>query len=53
MLTAWTNFAKYSNPNGQEDGEWTPCTAANPNFMLFRLDENNVENSQMGVPIKP
>ena len=53
MLTAWTNFAKYSNPNGKEDGEWTPCTAENPNFMLFRLDENNAENSQMGVPIKP
>ena len=53
MLTAWTNFAKYSNPNGKEDGEWTPCIAENPNFMLFRLDENNAENSEMGVPIKP
>ena len=53
MLTAWTNFAKYSNPNGAEDGEWTPCTAENPNFMLFKLDENNAENSEMGEPILP
>lgn len=53
MLTAWTNFAKYSNPNGAEDGEWTPCTAENPNFMLFKLDENDVENSEMGEPILP
>lgn len=53
MLTAWTNFAKYSNPNGAEDGEWTTCTAENPKFMLFKLDENDVENSEMGDPIIP
>lgn len=52
MLTAWTNFAKYSNPNGPQDGEWTPCTKENPNFMLFKLDSNNVEKSEMGKPIK-
>ena len=53
MLTAWTNFAKYSNPNGAEDGEWTPCTKDNPNFMLFKLDANDAEKSEMGQPIKP
>ncbi|MBE6282313.1 MAG: carboxylesterase family protein [Bacteroides sp.] len=53
MLTAWTNFAKYSNPNGETDGAWTTCTAENPNFMLFKLDENDVENSEMGAPIMP
>ena len=53
MLTAWTNFAKYSNPNGAEDGIWTTCTAENPNFMLFKLDENDAENSEMGAPIMP
>jgi para-nitrobenzyl esterase len=53
MLTAWTNFAKYSNPNGQDEEVWTPCTEENPNFMLFKLDENDIENSEMGEPIKP
>jgi len=53
MLTAWTNFAKYGNPNGQNDGSWTPYTKDNPNFMIFKLDENDVENSGMGDPLKP
>ncbi|MCQ2145390.1 MAG: carboxylesterase family protein, partial [Bacteroidales bacterium] len=51
MLTAWTNFAKYSDPNGANGGEWTPCTEENPNFMLFMLDQNDAEASQMGAPI--
>ena len=53
MLTAWTNFAKYGDPNGAEDGEWTPCTAESPQFMLFQLDANNQEASKMGAPIEP
>ena len=53
MLTAWTNFAKYGDPNG-EDAEalgWKPCTAEQPQFMLFRLDEKDAEASAMGDPI--
>ena len=53
MLTAWTNFAKYSNPNGQKDGNWTPCTAKSPKFMLFKLDEKDAEASEMGDIILP
>jgi para-nitrobenzyl esterase len=53
MLTAWTNFAKYGDPNGAEEGEWTPCTAESPQFMLFQLDANNQEASKMGAPIEP
>lgn len=53
MLTAWTNFAKYSNPNGANDGIWKPCTKKNPNFMLFKLDAADAENSETGAPIKP
>lgn len=51
MLTAWSNFCKYGNPNGTEDGEWQPFTSANKNFMLFKLDENEAENSCMGTPL--
>ncbi|MDO5443457.1 MAG: carboxylesterase family protein, partial [Bacteroidia bacterium] len=52
MLTAWTNFAKYSDPNGANGGEWTPCTKENDNFMIFKLDANDVEASEMGQPIR-
>jgi para-nitrobenzyl esterase len=55
MLTAWTNFAKFSDPNGQ-DGKslgWTQCTADSPTFMLFKLDDKDAEASEMGEPILP
>jgi para-nitrobenzyl esterase len=56
MLTAWTNFAKYSDPNGNGEGEgvgWQPCTAEAPQFMLFKLDADDKEASEMGEPILP
>jgi para-nitrobenzyl esterase len=53
MLTAWTNFAKYGDPNGQDNRKWTPCTNDTPKFMIFKLDENGVENSEMGDPLTP
>ena len=51
MLTAWTNFCKYSDPNGPQGGEWKPCTKENPGFMVFKLDENDAENSEFGESI--
>ena len=51
MLTAWTNFAKYGDPNGPDGGEWTPCTKENNNFMVFKLDKDNNEASGMGQPV--
>lgn len=48
MLTAWTNFARYGNPNGPEGGDWNPCTADNPTLMLFKLDAAGNEASEMG-----
>lgn len=51
MLTAWTNFVKYGDPNGEGEGVWTPYTKSNGKFMLFKLDANDNENSEMGDPI--
>jgi len=52
MITAWTNFAKFSDPNGPDGGVWKPYTKDTPDFMLFKLDSADVENSEMGQPIK-
>jgi para-nitrobenzyl esterase len=56
MLTAWTNFAKYSDPNGEPTANsqspttvnWEPCTNEKPQFMRFKLDDNDAEASDMG-----
>jgi para-nitrobenzyl esterase len=52
MLTAWTNFAKYSDPNGPKGGEWKPCTAKNTKFMVFKLNDQDAEASFFGEPEK-
>ena len=51
MLTAWSNFANYGDPNGPDGGVWTPYTAAQPEFMVFKLDEDEEEDSAMGQPL--
>ncbi|MCQ2051681.1 MAG: carboxylesterase family protein [Bacteroidaceae bacterium] len=51
MLTAWSNFAKYGDPNGKDGGEWQPLTNENRQFMIFKLDENDAENSALGNPL--
>ena len=35
MVDYWTNFAKYGNPNGAENGTWTPYSTQNPKLMIF------------------
>lgn len=52
MLTAWTNFAKYGNPNGLNGGEWAPYTKESPKFMVFKLNENEQESSELGDPVR-
>lgn len=51
MLTAWTNFAKYSNPNSPKTDVWKPCTKKNNNFMVFKLNDNNEEASEFGKTV--
>ena len=52
MLTAWTNFVKYSDPNGPKGGQWTPCTEKSPKFMVFKLNDKDAEASFLGEPEK-
>jgi para-nitrobenzyl esterase len=40
MVTYYTNFARYGNPNGKEGGIWTPYTTETPKFMVFDVNEN-------------
>jgi para-nitrobenzyl esterase len=51
MLTAWSNFAKYGDPNGPDGGDWKQFTRENQQFMIFKLDENDVEASELGNPL--
>lgn len=53
MLTAWTNFAKYSDPNGPDGGIWAPHTKDNQSWMVFKLDANDAEASEICDPIRP
>ena len=48
MVTFWTNFAAAGNPNGSGPVVWTPCTAASPEFMILKLDEEGQVASEMG-----
>ena len=50
MLTAWTNFVKYSDPNGPKGGAWKPCTEKNAKFMVFKLNDKDEEASVFGEP---
>lgn len=54
MLTAWTNFCKYGNPNGNADpndkkAEWKPYTKKDSRMMVFRLDDADNDVSAMAV----
>lgn len=52
MLTGWSNFVKFGNPNGKSGNAWPAYTQANPEYMVFKLDENGKEASAMGQPVK-
>ena len=48
MITYWTNFAGYGDPNGPSGGAWTPNTSADPSSMVFQLDKEGQVASSMG-----
>ncbi len=48
MITCWTNFSRFGNPNGKKEGEWKPFTNDNQKAMLFCLDESEKVASRMG-----
>ncbi len=50
IVDYWTNFAKYGNPNGKEDGIWTPYTKAVPEFMLFDVVGDSAVFSMTDAP---
>ncbi len=47
MITCWTNFTKYGNPNGKHGSRWTPFTESSPEYMVFKLDENGEPAPEM------
>ncbi len=52
MITCWTNFAACGDPNGAGDRVWTPLTRDNPQYRIFRLDENDRPASGMGPKLE-
>ena len=53
MVDAWTNFAKYGDPNGKEEEIWTPYTQENQQFMIFKLNDSGDAEPSMGLPSNP
>lgn len=53
MVDAWTNFAKYSNPDPDGSIGWPLCDGADPQRMVFGLDEKcENEASCLGSVLK-
>ena len=50
IVDYWTNFAKYGDPNGKENGIWTPYTAADPEFMQFDVAGDSAVCRMTGSP---
>lgn len=47
MSNCWTNFVKTGNPGNN----WNAYTSDKPEYMVFKLDENDKEASAMGAPV--
>ena len=52
MVSCWTDFAKYGDPNGDGKEIWKAYTRDNPQFMLFTTD-GRINTSSSGEPVSP
>ena len=50
IVDYWTNFAKFGNPNGTEEGIWTPYSAKLPEFMVFDVNEDKAACTMTSDP---
>ncbi len=50
IVDYWTNFARYGNPNGKEEGIWTPYSAGLPEFMVFDVDGDEAGCTMTNTP---
>jgi para-nitrobenzyl esterase len=50
MVDFYTNFSKYGNPNGKEDGLWTPYTAETPKFIIFDVNGDEAACTMSDTP---
>ena len=46
----WTNFAKYRNPNGTDNGTWTPYSANNPKLMILDVKGDEASCTMTETP---
>jgi para-nitrobenzyl esterase len=50
IVDYWTNFARFGNPNGKEEGLWTPYSAGLPEFMVFDVDGDEADCAMTDTP---
>lgn len=50
MVDYYTNFAKFGNPNGKNEGLWKSYSTENPNFILFDVDGESADLSMTNSP---
>ena len=50
IVDCWTNFARYGDPNGMEEGVWTPYSAEHPEFMVFDVNGDEAACTMTSTP---
>jgi len=50
MVDYYTNFARFGNPNGKDEGLWTPYSAGLPEFMVFNVDGDEAVCAMTNTP---